>query len=391
MNEGVPASAGRDRLIDGLRGLALAGVLVVNTLSFPHVLSSPIGIVEPPDSPLAIAVHALAAGAFEAKSYPLLMFLVGYSWAMRVRPRRGGIRAFAPAAAARRAQMLRQGALGLLHGLFVYFGDILSWLALLGLMLLRAPVLRLSALRRRLYVAATVWVVIGAPIVLLAAIAHETDPPLGHWLTDVRSWPEAFALQRYGYLQYVWNLPWQMPQMLTLGLLGVYAARLRLLERARQGARWWAFGQRWLLPAGIVANGLLAVWVIDRQLRAGGDWFASDVASQFAGPLLSAAVVCTLARAWHRGGARWLAALAPLGRMTMSWYVAHTLACTLLFAGPALAAAPRLGSLGLFAFGAGFWLLAAMLSPAWQRYVGAGPLERWVRAAAPASRRNTMT
>jgi uncharacterized protein len=373
------AGGGRDRLIDGLRGLALGGVLVVNTLSFPHVLSSPIGVVEPPDSTLALAVHALVAGLFQAKSYPLLMFLVGYAWAMRVRRRAG--QPFSALAAQRRAQMWRQGALGLVHGLFIYFGDILSWLALLGLALVSAPKLRLRRLRARVVIFGAVWLVLGAALWLLALMFDPADPPVAHWLTDARSWSEVFALQRYGYGLFVFSVPWQLPQMLAFGMLGVYAARLRLLERARFGERVWAYGRRRVLPLALGLNLLLALWVARRQLDVDGSFYPTDLTSQFTGPLLAAGVVCALAQAWHSGGARWLQTFAPLGRMTMSWYVAHTTCCMLLFAGPALALGPAFGSVGLFGFGLAFWVLALTLSPLWQRCFGAGPLERWVRGA----------
>jgi uncharacterized protein len=127
----------------------------------------------------------------------------------------------------------------------------------------------------------------------------------------------------------------------------------------------------------------------------GGDVSAIDFATQFAGPLLAAGVVCALVRAWHDGGARWLAAFAPLGRMTMTFYVGHTLLCTALFAGPAGALGPAFGTVGLFAFGIAYWAAALLLAPAWLSRVGRGPLEALVRGrgATPsrASRRNTIT
>jgi len=372
-------ASARDPFIDGLRGLALCGVLVVNSLSFPHVFSSPIGVVDPVGSPLALAVHALAAALFQAKSYPLLMFLVGYAWAIRVRRNQG--QDWQALVTTRRRQMLRQGLLGLAHGLFIYFGDILSWLALLGILLVGAPRLRLRRLQRRIVGWTVLWLVLGGSTLLSLMAWSEPLPGGGHWLTDARSWPEVFELQRLGYLSYLFQAHVQLPMMLALGLLGVLAARLRVLERRRIGAPVWAFGIRWLLPAGVIVNLAVASWLVALQTGSAGDFTPSDLASQFTGPLLAAGVVCLLARAWHAGGARWLGALAPLGRMTMSCYVAHTLVCMALFAGPAGALGPRFGSIGLLQFGLAFWALSVLIAPVWQTYVGAGPLERWVRGA----------
>ncbi|MFO0521419.1 MAG: DUF418 domain-containing protein [bacterium] len=383
--------AGRDRLIDGIRGLALGGVLVMNTLSFPHVFSSPAGVVEPLDSTLALAVQAACIALFQAKSYPLLMFLVGYGWAMLAR--RHGRSLPQAVVAGRRRQMLRQGVLGVLHGAFIYFGDILSWLAVLGIMLLAAPRRRLRRLRRTCLAWTAAWLLIGGVVWAGLLIGAPQPPVAPHWLTRATTWPEVFDLHQVAYASYFHQLPWQLPMMLALGTLGVVAGRLRLLEHRRTGARLWSFGTRHLLPAALLLNLGLAAWRI--AIYPGGDVSAIDFATQFAGPLLAAGMVCALVRTWHDGGARWLAAFSPLGRMTMSFYVGHTLACTALFAGPAGALGPAFGTLGLFAFGMAYWAAACVLAPAWLSYAGRGPLEALVRGRgttpARASRRNTIT
>jgi uncharacterized protein len=382
--------AGRDPLIDGIRGFALCGVLVVNTLSFPHVWSSPAGVVDPSGSVLALALQATCVALFQAKSYPLLMFLVGYGWAMQ--SRRHGRSPPAAALATRRYQMLRQGLLGVVHGLFIYYGDILSWLALLGLFLLGAPRQRLRSLCRQCAAWTVLWLLAGGTVFALMLAAGQGTPAGGHWMTYASSWPEVFELNRQAYASYVWQVPWQVPMMLSLGLLGVIAGRLRVLERARVGRRLWSTGARWLLPAGLLLNGSLAGWRV--ALHPDGDPSAIDFATQFTGPLLAAGVVLALVRTWHGGGVRWLAALAPLGRMTMTFYVGHTLACLALFAGPAGALAPVFGTVGLFALGLGWWLAGIVLAPAWLARYGRGPLEALVRGSTSeprASRRNTIT
>jgi len=387
----APAATGRDPLIDGLRGLALGGVLVLNTMSFPHVFSSPAGVVEPIDSALALAVQAIAIALFQAKSYPLLMFLVGYGWAMHAR--RHGRTPPEALVTGRRRQMLRQGVLGVLHGLFVYFGDILSWLALLGVFLLAAPRRRLRRLRRSCQSWMAVWLLAGGTTWALLLTSAPQLPVSPHWMTRATTWPEVFDLHQVAYASYFYQLPWQLPMMLALGTLGVIAGRLRLLERRRLGTRIWDAGTAWLLPIAVLLNLGVAGWRV--AVYPGGDVSAIDFATQFTGPLLAAGIVCALVRAWHAGAARWLATFAPVGRMTMSFYVGHTLACTALFAGPAGALGPAFGSVGLFAFGLAYWAAAFLLAPAWLACVGRGPLEALVRGrgATPsrASRRNTIT
>jgi uncharacterized protein len=222
-----------------------------------------------------------------------------------------------------------------------------------------------------------------------------------HWLTRASTWAEVFDLHQVAYASYFYQLPWQLPMMVALGLLGVVSGRLRLLERPGDGRaggrgrarRLWTAGTLVLLPLGLGLNLALALWRV--ALHPGGDATPVDFATQFCGPLLAAGVVCALVRAWHHGRAAWLRALAPLGRMTMTFYVGHTLACAALFAGPAGALAPAFGTAGLFAFGCAYWLAALCAAPAWLAFAGRGPLEALVRggggAEPRASRRNTTT
>jgi uncharacterized protein len=380
----------RSALIDSLRGAALLGVIVMNALAYPHALGSPLGVVSPADSTIALSLHALASALLQAKSYAFLAFLSGYAWAMQVRGRRG--EALARAERGRRARMLRQGALGIAHGLFIWFGDILSWLALLGLLLLQAPRWRLRVLRNRMFAWFAVWLLLAMP--LWAARIIDGPPgftPPGAWaVVDASSWPEVFAIHREGYFAYVVGAPWQLPMMLSLGLLGVWAGRLRVLERARIGARAWRTGTRVLLPLGAAGALLQALLVIRGQRELGGDFSLADLASQLTGPLLAAGLVLAVAGAWHRrGGLPLLARCEALGRLSLSAYVAHTLCCALLMSGAALGWAP--GSVGLFAFGLAWWAIAVCVAPLWRRHAGEGPLERWVRGAGWGSRRNTTT
>jgi len=379
---------GRSSLVDSLRGAALLGVVLMNTLAYPHALGSPLGVVEPSGSWLALALHALASALLQAKSYAFLAFLSGYAWAMQVRARYGERRA--QAERSRRARLLRQGGLGIVHGLFIWFGDILSWLALLGLLLLRAPRWKLRVLRRWTWVWFGLWLLLAIPL-WAARLASGTVGAAGAWaVADAPSWAALFAIQREGYLAYVIGAPWQLPMMLALGLLGVLAGRLQVLERPRAGRRAWALGSRLLLPLGLAGALAQALLVLHGQRQWGGDFSLADLASQITGPLLAAGAVLALAGAWHaRGGLAWLARCAALGRLSLSAYVAHTVCCLVLMSGPGLGWVP--GSVALFAGGVGWWMAAVLLAPVWLRYLGEGPLERWVRSGGWGSRRNTTT
>lgn len=375
MNAAAPAER-RAQFIDALRALALLGVFVVNALSFVHLWASgATGIPEPIDSTAAWATHVAVATLLQAKGYPLLAFLVGYSWGIALRGARR--RGESPACTRRRraGRMVRQLGLGLAHGFLVYFGDILAPLALLGLWLLLWSGLRTRALLARAQDWALLWIALNLPLALLAFGVDAAAPWPPHGLTHAATWAEVVALQAQGYLWYLAALYLFLPMLAAFGALGMAAARLRWLEH-RRWARGWRSLALVLVPLGLALNFGHALWVTPFGEDAVIDPGRQDALMQFLGPLLAAGLVAMLASAWHAGRARWLARLAPAGRMTLSLYVAAHLVYLPLLAGPGLALAPVLGSLGLALLGAGWWLVALAIGSWWTPRYGAGPLER---------------
>ena len=123
----MPPSA-RQPLPDALRALALLGVLVVNGAGYLVAPWGPLlGERSPAGSALALAVQAAQAAFLQGKAYPALAFLFGMGLWLAQRGR--------PVAVARQRGVARQKRLlllGVLHGVLIYFGDILTMYALVG-------------------------------------------------------------------------------------------------------------------------------------------------------------------------------------------------------------------------------------------------------------------
>lgn len=355
----------REPLVDALRAWALLGVLVVNaqsTLTGPW--GSPLGLPTPADSAAAWGAFGVVAWLFQGKSYPLLAFLFGYGQALG---RRGGH-------ARRQTRLRRLIMLGVLHGSLLFAGDILTFYGVFGLALLALGRLRARALWRLLWC----WVALAVGMQLLAlfVLGRGAAPPFGPTYASVQGPTEFLAVNASAYgSALIGGVVVFGPELMALMTAGLLAGRLGLLRRAR----WRPLltrTARWALPLGLLANAVYAV-------------AATHVSTGVAHPplwvgligplgwLLAAGYAAALAQAWHtHRGRRMLAALAPLGRRTLSAYVGLSLLLALALSGAGLRL--PLGSAALLLCALAFWGVALAASRVAELRGWRGPLETWV-------------
>ncbi|MCW5669311.1 MAG: DUF418 domain-containing protein [Hydrogenophaga sp.] len=366
----TPPQRPRETLPDALRALALISVLVVNAIGYAAAPWGPtLGFRTPPDSAWASLTQGAVAAVLHGKGYTTLAFVFGMAlWlAARHRPRAEALQR-----GQRRQRRLLQ--VGIFHGVFLYFGDILTLYALVGRPLLRRLHRPWGALRRHFW-HALAWAVL-AKLVLLALTLMAAESPARADTPALSTVQGAWAFFQlnagfYAAIQVVALLVGG-PVMYLCMLGGVAAARLRLLTHRRWRPLWrrglWLAGPPLLVLS--VAHGW--AWAvhdpaadIDPWIEALGDLIALPVAACY----LAIAVLAS-----DGGRARWCAVLAPLGQRTLSLYVGHSALCLLLLSGAGWALAPT--TLQTVVACLGLWLLAlagARLSGR-RRW----PLEAWL-------------
>jgi uncharacterized protein len=362
----------REPLIDALRALALLGVVVVNAISYPFIpYGSPLGAPVPADSAAAIGAFALVAWVLQGKAYPLLAFLFGYSAVRAMGPHRG-----AAQLQQRRARMGRLLVIGVLHGALVYAGDILTAYAVAGWLLLRWARLPLRQLLGRGKLMATLAL---ATVVLNTAVSMTTlsDPagvpvPTFTTVDGVAAFMKLNA-SAYGYAvaaAFVY-----LPELLALMVGGAIVARLQGLTHVR----WHRARERlvrWLLPLGAALSLIYAIGMTWAVLHAPAwQWVGLSI-GPLAGWTLSAAGCVALAQCWHARRPAWLQACVPLGRYTLTLYVANSALCLLLFSGAAWKLPT--GTVALLAYALALWFMARRLAAAAMRRGVRGPFEWWL-------------
>ena len=376
--DAAPARERHD-LIDALRGFALGGVLMVNLASFSlyEFMPDPARATLPTARFDAIALEAMEL-LVNIKFITLfsLLFGLGFSLQMERAQASGGLARFV-----RRLLVLL--AIGLLHGFFVWWGDILLTYAVVGLALLGFR----HASDRTLLVAGL-------------ALALLLPPMLSPWMRELLAgWPkqdmayagawQAFASPSLGTVMRA-NLDlatwarvsnWAL-LFFVMGrfLLGYWAGRRGLFQRPSEHAALLTRLFRGGLMLGIaitvlqftqadlreqipLLDGAVGKFCIRVLLRAGPLALGIAYAAGFA--------LLFLRPGWHRP----LLWLAPMGRMALTHYLAQSVLGIAVFYAIGLGIGPRWGVAGWLAAWAVIYVAQAASSHWWLARFRFGPME----------------
>lgn len=342
----------REPLPDALRAAALAGVLLVNAVSYLDAPWGPLlGETRPEGHAGTLLLQGLIASFVQGKAYPLLAFLFGVGLALAWRKHRAA--GVDPHQAARRRQW-KLLALGVAHGLLLYFGDILTMYALAGLLVLGhvdAPWQRLRRLLRRALVWAIGATTAGLVLMALSLRWPEDGGAAAQRLADMATMPEWLALNASAYLWgQVGAAIFFLPVLRLCMLAGIAAARLRWLHHRRWRTAHRRIVQRAGVPVLLLNLGYAAAMMLAAQRAPQGrtSWWVEGFSPLVGLPM--AAVILSLAAIhaanhpqgdWNR--------LVPLGRRTLSCYLGHSLACAVLFSALAIGWRPDTAQLVVFA------------------------------------------
>lgn len=380
----MPATAtARLVQVDALRGFALFGILSVNIWAFADPFYASTTSNPAYASVLDHGVRLLVALLFETKFYLLFSFLFGYSFTLQMAAAERAEAAFVPRMLRRQLALL---ALGLVHGALLYYGEILSTYALLGLVLLAAR--NLSAARARRWaiglvvVACALWMVLG----LLQGLG-------GEWVGTAHGEGQAklaaFSAGALQTLQFHSREVWATVPALWL-LQGPSALAMFLFGYAAGRQQWLASPQAWdprarrmlLMTAPLGLLGAL-VYALTAAYKPGGglETFAFGL-GQLTAPLLTAAYCLLMLALFNTtAGARLCAHLAPLGKMALSNYLMQSMLLGLLFTGYGAGWINQVEPWLLLPMAAAIFILQMWLSAHWLRRHPYGPFEWLLRAA----------
>lgn len=385
-------AAERIVVVDALRGFALAGILLANSLYWSGWDFMP--------EAQAIArfgrEETLRLGFWhkfliDGKFYTIFSLLFGLGFALQLArlEARGadGLRIL-------RRRLLVLLGIGLVHLVLVWDGDILTLYALLGFVLpwfrrLSGRALLLWAAGCLLLPLATAplfravgWAPWNVVFPLAAAINREMADPSADLIGLLQrpDWASFFGWKSVGWLFRIWNILdwWRIPKVLGAMLLGMWAGR-RLVGGTLLSDR------RLLLAvlAGGLLIGLPGSWLYATTPGAGQNSWGSMIGTAPLGLAYAAGFVLL----WNRASPL-LLVLAPGGRMALTNYLAQSVLGTAIYLGIGFGLVGRAPPATVYGIAAAIFAVQLAWSHLWLARFDQGPMEwLWRRLTYAAARR----
>jgi uncharacterized protein len=382
----------RIRAIDVLRGFALLGILPMNIIAFAHVeaaYNNPLiaGGFSGWDYAVWLASHLL----FDSKMITLFSVLFGAGLFLQVdraERKRGRV------GSARGLYFRRVGWLllfGLAHAYLLWYGDILTYYALMGMLVYGMR--RWSA--PRLFLAGLVVILSGSMLLTGLLLASASPSHLEKTLkADEKAVVEARKaeekVREAGFFQMVslragFTLVTQaklIPAYALWRILGLMLWGIALIKWHGLEASWPPRAYVRCMLVGFSAGLLLTLTdILIMQLhqfaafqRELAFFTVANFGSLFMALGYFGLVMLAVQKGWLR---RLQDRLAAVGQMAFTNYLMHTLICTFIFHGWGLAQFGLWRRSELIVLVLSIWLLQLALSPIWLHFFRFGPFE-WI-------------
>ena len=379
--------------VDALRGFALLGILVVNSKAFASAYYGT-SLVDPAfTSPLDQGLRWLVAWLFETKFYLMFSFLFGYSFTLQMQSAERAGEAFLPRILRRQAGLWLIGAA---HAVLLFYGDILTTYAVLGLILVmlrgRSDDQLLALARTLIVLTAFAWALVGIVVAVFGDSENKAALAQAALASEQAYRGGALAVigENIRQLGSVWVALGliQAPCALAMFCLGLVAGRRELI---RHFERYRSLGGHLIAYGLVVGLPCAALYAYADTYFPGTSWEIFGLGlGVLTAPLLTGGYIAAVLRGFDsRIGAHAVRILAPAGRMALSNYLLQSLAASFVFYGYGFGLIGRLSPLEVLAVAAGIFAVELVLSAWWLRRFAYGPVE-WLLRALTLGRRPPM-
>ncbi|MBM7787146.1 DUF418 domain-containing protein [Tenggerimyces flavus] len=321
-------------------------------------------------------VAGVLSSAVDGRSYPMFATLFGYGVAHIYARQQAAGREWKPTRKLLRRRSLWMIAIGLLHGLLLYVGDIIAAYGILAFLLV--PVLRWKD-RWVAGLAALFFVVLAVPYGDSGSLAISSADKV-----DTTMVPETIVSQLVDRaLALPLVVPWEPVALAFPFLVGILAARHRVLDEPARHLtllRWMAVvgiavGLLGGLPTGLMVSGVIAQ-PADATLNLFGT--LHDSTGYFGGFGYAAAIALLAVRLSARRGVV-TQAIAAVGQRSMTCYLSQSVVWTVVFAGYALDLSGTLSVTAVAGIALATWLATVVIADLMRRRDRRGPFEVLLR------------
>ncbi len=356
-------------LVDAIRGLAVFGILWVNIF----LRSDPIQTSALPQDRDFISGLVLLTGNYKFRC--MFAFLFGLGMAMqsnRASDESAFVRTYL-----RRLFVLMM--FGVMHFVFLWPGDILAMYAVAGMLLVWFRNVKVKTLLALAFVSLLVPVFLEiAHVRLFNPASLRADVATGYAIYRDGGFWEITQRRVYDYVCF-WapTLGISSTRVFAMMLLGVVFEQKQYFRRAAEHVVFWR-RLCWVgYMIGIPANALFALWRMT-PAPSSSLAFVGKIAHIYGAPLLCLAYVATMVLLSQRQPfERMIRWLAPIGRMSMTSYLTHSIVCGFIFYGYGLQLFGTTGEWTNIGIAMGLCLTQLVFAEQWFRYFKMGPIE-WV-------------
>jgi uncharacterized protein len=336
----------RMEIVDVIRGFAVFGILLVNMVMFNSPQQLAASSVEWWPAPVDQIARAAIAFFAEGKFYSIFSILFGLGLAIQAD------RAQARGAAIERLYLTRLLVLlliGVTHAFLIWWGDILTIYAVLGLLLIFFRECKPRTLVVWTIVLLLIPIVLLCGLALLMLVLHVVPEASEVWVTieaemekveagidaSVQAYAHGtfreIAAQRAADVAFTYqNLVMLGPMFLALFLIGLNLGKQEFFRDVPARLPRVRGALPWIAALGLIGNGIYAAAQSLSPFSPAR--FLSVALWVVAAPALALAYVSVILLLWQRPvWKRLLRLLAPVGRMALTNYLLQSLVCTTLF------------------------------------------------------------
>lgn len=370
--------------VDALRGFALFGILQVNILAFSSVVYGTGAQPFVAETPLGHVLSCIISAGFELKFYLLFSFLFGYSFTLQMYSAQKSGEGFMLRFLRRQAGLF---AIGFVHAIVLFHGDILTTYAVLGLVLLLVKTL---SDRTLLWLAAglvLLCTVLWAGIAVLQALSPSIDMNTPEIISRTTQMVKAYrgtASEVIGqHMESILDmLPLlaliQAPCALAMFMLGLVLGRRQLLAMPEIYRPYLVPAMRYGVLIGL--PGALFYAFVTQQYPASA-WETIGLALSLAtAPFLTMAYIAGALIVFERlrdGVGHKL--LANAGRMALSNYLLQSVICGMIFYGYGLGLIDHLSVTSIVPIAWAIFASQLVISSLWLKHFRYGPVEWGLR------------
>nr|WP_263313861.1 DUF418 domain-containing protein [Mammaliicoccus sp. Marseille-Q6498] len=358
--------------IDALRGFSLLGILLMNILTFayPYQVINPFEYFQQQDG----ALFKISSLFIIASFYPIFAFLFGYGLSMMYRNSLEKNLDYYPIIIRRLFFLLL---IGMIHGIFIFYGDILATYALLGFIAIifvrLKPQFSLVALTIGFGILALLYIL---PMVLVQD-ATKLENFVGlqelERVNNILSSTDylsiiGFNLKYFGLN--ISNVIFVGPfSILPIILFGIYAHQVEWFNKIRQHKNLY-------IVIGLVVFILgLAIKIIQIVLE--GSTTSQLISQMLGGPIVAISYIIFFVLICEDQTARKI--LTPLqfiGKLSLTTYITQSIICMFIFYGIGFNLYGKLPVLTIYAIAIVIYLVQLFLSFLYLKKFKQGPLEK---------------